>query len=186
MFDNRLLLHLGNVFERIEENYTSEKLFLAADIPLYEGLRILLEHTKLVEELIAAYFTYPTRKYLYTLKNKKNIYERMYGVFSETGESRVEHIRALHFNRGLLMLPLALVVAHIQPYLRAVSEGSDDAQRIAVLLHFQEIGKDITPVLLRIEGEYKRFLLMREAIIEKYYRLLVKEVRRDGPGKMYW
>ena len=25
MFDNRLLLHLGNVFERIEENYTSEK-----------------------------------------------------------------------------------------------------------------------------------------------------------------
>ena len=185
-FDSGLLLQLGNVFERIEENYTSEKLFTAADIPLYNGLRILLDHTRLVEEMIATYFTYPTRKYLYTLKDKKSVHERIYGIFSETGGDRIDHIKVLHFNRELLVFPLALTVAHIQPYLRAVAEGSDDAQRIADLLYFLKTDKDVTPILLRIEGEYERFLLMRESIIEKYYRLLVKEVRKDGPHKMYW
>ena len=185
-YDSSLLLRLGNVMERIEENYSSEKLFLAADLPLYTGLEILLRHTTLVEEFLAAYLVYPTRKMLYGLKDEDAVKEHFYELFTGRGGRRVKHVRALYLNRELLAFPLVYVTGHVTPYTRAVAAGSDDARHIMSLLCWSKTDKDITPELLRIQAEYERFLLMRESIIEKYHRLLVKEVRRDGPAGLLY
>ena len=181
-YDSILLAGLGNVVENIEENYTSEKLFLAADMPLYQGVTILLEHTRLLEEFLAAYYVHDTRKMLWSLDNDTKVNKHFTAIFTGNGGKRVENVMALHLNRELVMLPMTYAVGHVKPYVQAVGEGSDEAQQIAELLQFHEPWKDKTAILLRLQGEHERFLLMRESILQKYYRLLVKEVHKEGIG----
>lgn len=172
---------LGNVKEKIRENHTSEKLFGAADLCLYSALDIILEYTTLFEECLAVYVSTYTRKQIFNTSDIETVEKKIFRFFFSDLAGKKALIRNMKLNRDLLLLPIALFADCCDAYCSGIVKGSTKMYEIKQALHIRDVSKDLTLPLLHVRQHYKNYLDMREAIVEKYYRLIVSNVGKVSP-----
>lgn len=177
-----LLGTLGNVKETIQENYTSEKLFKAADACLYDGLDLVIEHTTLVEECLATYTATYTRKQIFNTPDTERVERMVFRFFFADIEGKKALIRRMKLNRDLLLLPVRLFADSCTPYCSGVVSGSPALFDMKRSLYVRDQQADLVRPLLQVKHLHDTYLAMREAIIEKYYRLMVSNVGKLAPA----
>ena len=166
-----LLDVLSSTQERIESNPTSERLFRAVDMPLHENIRDLCQHTDYVARFATAWFSYPTKKNKAGVKNQEQIYRAIYSAVMKKDASLLLKLR---MNREALSFPVTNAVAEFEILLAGMHD-SNDASTIPVPFH----------ILLEVMDRHDHFMAMREAIVEKYHRLIVREAHRYSMAPSY-
>ena len=177
------LLHdLGNIDETIKENYNSERLFNAADICLYECAEIVLRMTTLYEECLSGFFAIYTRKHISNL-NDEALTEGLHKWhFCDNPEKRTAMLRSLKMNRDIITFPVAFVYDMIPRYLTAFTNNEPDLFNLRAAMQIRDPTKDYTQEMLHLKAAFGRYLAMRRAILEKFYRYIVKDVGRFTYG----
>ena len=173
-----LMEQMGGVKEQIEGNtHTSETLFNAIDWTLYQGIELVLKHTTLVEEVLGIYFNTPTRKKIAN-SSPEDFAEFMYHFYNGPENEKLPMLRKAKINRELLTLPLQMISHHYEPYCRSLVDGSMETWGIRRELMLKIPDTDVTLFLLNVKVWFDRYCLLRDAIMEKYYRLIVKDIGR--------
>lgn len=172
---------LGNVKEKIPTNYTSEKLFKAADFCLYSALEIIISRTNLVEECLAIYVSTNTRKQIFNSDNSNSEKYIFRFFFEKDLDKKLELLKKMKLNRDLLLLPIKLFAECEEVYCDSVLKGDNKILEIRKALYVKDIEHDLTLDIIKVKKYYKSYLEMREAIIEKYYRLIVTNVGKISP-----
>lgn len=170
-----LVEELGGIKEQITENHSSERLFKAVDATLYESISILLEHTYLIDEVLGIYFNTPTRKKISNAESEE-LAELIYHFYNGSTETRLDVLRKAKINRELLTLPVQMVAGKADSYCRALVNGTMETWMIRNELMLRNPDQDIALMLIQVKQWFDNYLELREAIIEKYYRLIVKDI----------
>lgn len=178
MAQSKLLQELGGIDEKIKENYTSERLFDAADLCLYSAAHQIIEYTNLYNECLSAMFSTYTRKKLYNCTDEE-LEQLMFEFYmSDDVEERIKLLRSMKLNRELILLPVKLVYDNIDKYIASsiTSERKIDTVEFRKSIFCIDIRHDLLLPFLKIKFHYDNYLAMREAILQKHYRTMVKEV----------
>jgi hypothetical protein len=176
-----LLSLLGNVKETIQENYTSEKLFNAADKCLYDALDIVIQTTTLFEECLAIYLATRTRKQIFNSYNQKHAEKLLFRFYFADIAEKQSLVRRMKLNRDLLALPVRVMMDCQAAYCKSVTTGTQHHVEIRRALHCRDVSRDISLELLHVSSYGSTFFDMRSAILEKYYRLIVTNIGKMDP-----
>lgn len=172
-----ILQYLGNVDEVIKDNPSSERIFNAVDYCLYSCAELVLDHTTLFEEVLAVFFSTKTRKKLTSLRGEE--FTRIVAQFYNCkGSDKVKYLRAMKLNRELIALPIQLLADNCDKYCQYLVDGNNATMYIRQHMLFKERYRDITLTLLKVRDGYKRYLEIREATVQKFYRLIVRDIGR--------
>lgn len=170
---------MGGTEEWITENHTSEKLFTAVDMCLYKGIEVLLRYSSIYNEFIAASLQMSTRKQIFVITQNEMEKLTFEFLLSNSVDYKLSIIRKMRLNRDLLSIPVQIVSDSVDDYINAFKNNSIETLYIAKKLKFS-LDSDITAYIIQVRAEYKRYLMMREAIVQKYYKLIIQQVNKSN------
>lgn len=174
---NPLINELGNIKERIDDNPTSERLFTAADYCLYEAAELVLQTTYLYQEVLGVYFSTYTRKKLSNIKEDK-LNQLIVRFYNCKPEEQIVLLREMKLNRELVVLPIQMMSEKLEEYCHCLASGKYQTFNIRNNLMCKNINEDISLQLLKIRAAYDRYEYIKESIMEKFYRLIVRDIGR--------
>ena len=166
-----LLDVLSSTQERIESNPTSERLFCAVDRPLHENIQDLCQHTDYVARFVTAWFSFPTKKNKAGVKDQEQIYRAIYSAVMKKDASLLLKLR---MNREALSFPVTNAVVDFEHLLVKAHDNNDASEMIMP-----------SQMLLGVLDRHDHFMVMREAIVEKYHRLIVREAHKYSMTASY-
>lgn len=168
---------LATTVERITENHSSERLFNAADMMLYEAAGHIVVATTMYDDLLGVLYASASRKKLSSLKGDA-WHNAVYAYYHSSIEDRPRALQNLRLARNLVSYPLEQAMECVDAYLESVAAGSAARDSLARHLHARTPHADLCLPLLSARAAYNRYIGMRDAIIEKYNRLIVKDIMR--------
>lgn len=175
---NQLITNLANVNEKIKENFSDERLFAAIDHCLYQAAELLIEHTTLYEETLGLYFATPTRKKIASVDNA-TLMRLIYRFYHVKRRKKIGVLRQLKLNREMVTLPIQLTVEQCDAYCQALLAGDPQTFFIRRKLRVRKPSRDISLMLLQVKAYYLRYIGLRNAVVEKFYRYSVKDIYKN-------
>lgn len=170
-----LIEEMGSIDEQIKDNHSSEHLFKAIDWTLFKSIELVVEHTYLFEEVLGVYFNTPTRKKI-SNTTPDELAELCYNFYNGSFENKVESLKKARINRELLTLPVQLVASKCDDYCSSMVNGTMETWTIGQELMLRDPKINAAMILLQVKIWFDRYLELRSAVMEKYYRMIVKDI----------
>jgi len=166
---------LGSTDERIKDNPTSERLFKAADLLLYEAAEPVLRHTDLYDECMAAFASIRTVKKI--SNHGPGAYARIAAfVMEDDPAKKLVLLREAKLNRDLVAFPLRVFLSRRDRWMQCLAKGDGSALAAIKKSLCARPESDLTLPMLLVAASFGRYLEMRSAILEKYNRMIVREI----------